>query len=244
MSGDPPVGEEHPSAVLREALERFSSRTQSRLISARASGADSAAQGALLAAGFLPVEFSIEAYSQQLRPEALPARRFPFRLANIEDQSAILRIASSAFTFGRYHGDPRFPRNLADRRYVTWVRNALNGENQNDHVFVLGGPDSVLGFMNVVIRDTHADMRLGAVDPDNEVGFAGYALYVETLRAVHSLGAHSISARIAAANTRVVNIFAGLGCRFRDPEMVLHWHPRNVTCLLPSITCREERLPA
>jgi RimJ/RimL family protein N-acetyltransferase len=232
LSGDP-FPETNPSVVLREALDAFCGQTKSELVSARADGADTATQAMLIAAGFLPVDFSILAQIQPLKPESLPKHRFPMRPAEPEDHEAILRIAESAFAFGRYHGDPRFPRDLANRRYMQWVRNALDSGNPDDHVLVLGRPNAALGFMNVVIRDGNADLRLGAVDPENEIGFAGFALYAETLRAVHTLSARSASAKISAANTRAMNVCASLGFRFFSPEATLHWHAPNSSRLLP-----------
>jgi hypothetical protein len=233
LSGDP-FPETNPSVALREALDAFCGQTKSELVSARADGADTATQAMLIAAGFLPVDFSLLAQIQPLKPESLPKHRFPMRPAEPEDEAAILRIAKSAFAFGRYHGDPRFPRYLANRRYMQWVRDALDSGNPDDHVLVLGRPNTVLGFMNVVIREGNADLRLGAVDPENEIGFAGFALYAEALRAVHTLSARSASAKIAAANTRVMNVCASLGCRFLSPEATLHWHAPNSSLLLPT----------
>ena len=243
LSGDPLSGT-NPSGELREALDAFCGQTKSELVSARADGADTATQAMLIAAGFLPVDFSLLAQLQPLKAESLPKRRFPLRPAEPEDHEAILRIAESAFAFGRYHGDPRFPRYLANRRYSQWVKNALHCGNPDERVMVLGRPNAVLGFMNVVIRDGNADLRLGAVDPENEIGFAGFALYAESLRTVHALSARSASAKIAAANTRVMNVCASLGFRFFNPEMTLHWHAPNSSRLLPAPLFLQQRILA
>jgi hypothetical protein len=242
LSPDPPP-DTNPSVALREALDAFCGQTKSELVSVRAGGADTATQATLMAAGFLPVEFSILAQIPRLKPETIPKQRFSLRPAEPEDHEAILRIAESAFAFGRYHGDPCFPRDLANRRYVQWVKNALDSGNPDDHVLVLGRPNTALGFMNVVICDGHADLRLGAVDPENEIGFAGFALYAETLRAIRALGARSASARIAAANTRVMNVCASLGYRFFSPETTLHWHAPNSCRLLPTPLSLQQRIP-
>jgi hypothetical protein len=241
LFGDPPP-ETNPGVALREALDAFCCQTKSELVSANADGADTATQAMLTAAGFIPVEFSIMAQIQQLKPESLPSARFPLRPAEAEDHEAILHIAKSAFSFGRYHGDPRFPRDLANRRYKQWVKNALECGDPGDHVFVLGKPNAVLGFMNVVVRDGHADLRLGAVDPKNEIGFAGFALYAGTLRVVHMLGARNASAKVAAANTRVMNICAMLGYRFFNPEATFHWHAPNSSHLLPTTLPVQKRI--
>jgi RimJ/RimL family protein N-acetyltransferase len=239
-----PIPEIDPSVVLREAVDLFCGQTRSELVSAHANGADTATQAMLIAAGFLPVDFSILAQLQRLKPESLPRQRFFMRPAEPQDHEAILRVAQSAFAFGRYHGDPRFPKDLANRRYMQWIRKALDGGNPDDQVLVLGRPNTVLGFINVVIRDGHADLRLGAVDPANEIGFAGFALYAETLRFVHAGGVRSASAKVAAANTRVMNVCASLGYRFFNPEMTLHWHAPNSSHLLPAPVSLQQRIPA
>jgi len=234
--------EDSPSVVLRKALDAFCDRTRAELVSAHAGGADTATQMILTAAGFFPVELSLVARIQPLKPQAHPKHRFSMRPAEPEDHEVILRIAESGFKFGRYHGDPCFPRNLANRRYRQWLRNALDARNDNDHILVLGPSNAVSGFMHVVVCKGLADLRLGAVDPDNEIGFAGYALYAEALQAVYSMGARGAVAKIAAANTGVMNVCASLGFRFSSPETVMHWHATNAPHLLAARFPREQRI--
>lgn len=212
------------SPPLSAALEEFCARTGARVVSSRRAGRDTAAMARLTACGFAIVDFSLIARLPRLKPDALPKPRFTLRLANTEDYDTITGIAGRAFQFGRYHTDPRFPRELADRRYAAWVHNALTGGNPADHVFVLGKPGEVTGFMNAVIRNGVADLRLGAVNPDNALGFAGFSLYAETLRASAELGATTAIATISAANTAVLNVCAALGFQFSQPEAIFHWH--------------------
>jgi hypothetical protein len=67
--------ETNPRVVLREALEAFCDRTQWELVSARVDGADAATRAMLIAAGFLPVDFSLLARIHPLKP--LPEHRHP-----------------------------------------------------------------------------------------------------------------------------------------------------------------------
>jgi len=212
------------------ALADFCKRTGVRLISARTAGCDTAAMARLSASGFVIVDFGLLARLPRLKADALPKPRFTLREAAAADHDEICDIAGHAFQFGRYHTDPRFPRELADRRYVSWVRNALDGDDPADHVFVLGREGEVSGFMNVVIHDRHADLRLGAVHPEH-AGLAGFSLYAESLRAAAALGAASASARISAANTAVLNVCAALGFQFSQPEAIFHWQdsPKDQT---------------
>jgi RimJ/RimL family protein N-acetyltransferase len=215
--------------LFRQELERFCSRTKVQLVSTRMSGDDTAAIALFADAGFVVVDFSLTATLQPLKQSSLPRRRFSVRTAVPEDHASICRLAGNAFHFGRYHTDPRFPRDLANARYVQWMRTALKGTDPTDIVFVLGSPGEVVGFMDVVVRNRHADLRLGAVDPERASGLAGFSLYVETLRALLELGTKSVSAKIAAANTRAMNIYSALGFQFSRPEVVLHWHSLGST---------------
>jgi RimJ/RimL family protein N-acetyltransferase len=209
------------------ALDEFSARTKVRLISTRCGCQDNSQVGPLSKFGFSMVELSLDATLPRIKPKMLPAPRYPLRLATTTaDREQVSAIAARAFTFGRYHTDPRFPKKLADLRYLRWVRNALNGSDPNNFVFVLGPPGGVIGFMDVVVGNGRGDLRLGAVDPERNTGFAGMSLYTETLRSLHEIGALSVTAKIAAANTRVMNIYAALGFQFSRPETVLHWHSK------------------
>jgi hypothetical protein len=227
LGPNPPRAQDLPLFV--NALVDYSARTKVQLVSTHVQGDDMSTIARLVRAGFLPVEFSLVATLPQIKPASLPPRRLTLREAIPEDHAVICEIAGSAFQFGRYHTDPQFPRELADARYVRWIRNALDGSDPNNFVYVLGRPGEVLGFMDVVICNGHADLRLGAVDPGRNLSSpgAGFLLYAESVRTALELGARSAIAKIAAANTGVLNIYSMLGFRFSKPEVVLHWHARN-----------------
>jgi RimJ/RimL family protein N-acetyltransferase len=222
LGPNPPQIQDLPLFI--SALEDFSVKTNVRLISAHVQGDDMSTIAKLVKAGFSPVEFSLVATLPRIKPGSLPPRRLTLREALPADRAAICEIASRAFQFGRYHTDPQFPRKLANDRYVSWIKNALERFDPNSFVFVLGRSGEVLGFMDVVTCDGHADLRLGAVDPHNNLGFMGFSLYVETLRALSEHGVKFVSAKLAAANTAAMNIYSMLGFQFSKPEAVLHWH--------------------
>jgi RimJ/RimL family protein N-acetyltransferase len=228
LGPSPPRVQDLP--LFENALEDFSARTKAQLVSTHTQGIDMSVTALYERAGFSLVEFSLVATLSRLESELLPPpSQFALRKALPEDHVSIYQIAGTVFQFGRYHTDPRFPRHLANARYVHWMSNALSGSNPNDFVFVLGQPGEVVGFMDVVICDGRADLRLGAVDPSKNLGFsgAGLSLYVESVRAALDLGAKSVTTKIASANTRVLNVFSRLGFRFSKPEVVLHWHAPN-----------------
>lgn len=215
-----------------EALERYCESTRAELISARAPAQDPQLQSVLLAAGFRPVEFSLTVTHHHLPPAGDQPARFTLRDAAPADYERILRIAGCNFNVGRYHGDTRFPRTLADQRYVMWMQRALADLNSGHHVFVIGQVGDPLGFADVILRDRTADLRLAAVDASSEFGFVGFPLFSEVIRRVSGLGARRAVAKVSAANTAVLNIYGALGFRFSQPEITMHWHAPNAPHLV------------
>jgi hypothetical protein len=149
-----------------------------------------------------------------------------------DDRDDVERIAETAFRFGRYHADPRFPSRLANLRYRRWVHNAFSKPAPESHLYVIGQPGAVSGFFHIVLKDGLADLRLGAVDPAVQSGIAGFNLYVGVLKALKQAGAHRATAKIPAANIAVMNIYASLGFRFSHPEAIFHWHSPNAPNLI------------
>jgi hypothetical protein len=233
LGSDPPDALAVPD--FQASLTEFSRATGAALVSARVAAANTATQAVLIAAGFIPVELSLTVNRHLTKAGEFPRLRFPLRPATSEDHDDILSICGRAFEFGRYHTDPRFPRALAHRRYIEWMRRALSSNDPNEHVFVLGGQGKLSGFTHILIRDGKADLRLAAVNPDCEIGFAGFSLYAETLVALHSMSVSSVSSKIAASNTRVLNIYAALKFRFSRPQLTLHWHAPHAVTLFEKI---------
>ncbi|HEY1206001.1 MAG: hypothetical protein ABSH46_13990 [Bryobacteraceae bacterium] len=229
------VGSQTPArgdvSDFRAALEQFAARARAELISVRFSAHQLAWVELLCQAGFIPVDLSIEASHGPLRLEAMPKPRFGVRLAAPDDFPDLLRIAGCAFHFGRYHADPRFPRELADRRYVHWLRNALESADSNEYIFVLGSAAQRLGFFHAVLREGGVDLRLAAADPGLPVGL-GPALYSETLLALQQMGARRFVTKVSAANMGVVNLYASIGFRFSNPAHIFHWHAPGANHLL------------
>jgi GNAT superfamily N-acetyltransferase len=141
-----------------------------------------------------------------------------------EDHRAIEAIAGQSFAHGRYHADPFFPDELANRRYLRWVQNALSGEKPEDRVFVLGKPGEVLGFYHVTIEGEMSDLRLAAVAPHLKQTGAGVDLYAAVLHELRNLGIRRAVSTISAANSGVLNVYSLLGFRFSKPEIIYHWH--------------------
>jgi RimJ/RimL family protein N-acetyltransferase len=228
---EPPDRED--SREFRHALSRFCEETHAELVSTRCPAQAVGEIGNLSRAGFVSVDLNFEVVLSRVRTAKIPTARFSCRAVEPEDFDEIYRIAGKAFQFGRYHTDPRFPRELADRRYVHWMRSALTRRSAGQDVFAVGPPGKPIAFLHAAFENTSVDIRLAAVDPESDFGVAGLALYEGALRLLHERGYTRAKARISAANTAVVNIYAALGFQFTKPEVVLHWHSPGAPHLHP-----------
>ncbi len=187
-------------------------------------GTRPAALGAVLeSAGFRFIEIQLRATIPRLRPADFRPSRLTVRSAEGADQVRIAEIAGAAFTLGRYHADPRFPRALADRRYRVWMERVFDAPAPGTWVGVVGSVGSPGGFLHAEIASGVADIRLAAVDRD-AAGIAGPELFRGAVHEFAARGVHSVTARISAVNSGVLNIYASLGFRFHEPEIVFHWH--------------------
>jgi hypothetical protein len=211
-------------ATWQEALRGWANRTGAQLISVGASASDRTAIELLNRCGGVSVDSSVNAELVRLQSHTLPVPRFAFRPVEATDMEAVERIAATAFQFGRYHTDPFFPRELADRRFVHWVRNAFADRDANNQLFVLGQPGEVRGFFHLVKRDTIGDLRLAATSPDTQ-GFEGFDLFVNALQELKRQGVRRVTAKLSALNTSVLNVYAALGFRFSQAACTYHWYP-------------------
>jgi hypothetical protein len=216
---------------LAERLDLWTRREGVDLVGTRVP-AHPALLGALLeSVGFRFVEMQLRATLPRLRSSDLRPSRITIRAASAADREGIARIAGSAFTLGRYHADPRFPRPLADRRYRVWMERSLADPSPGTWIGVVG-PESVpSGFLHAELTDRFADIRLAAVDQET-AGIAGPELFLGALHEFARRGVTQATARVSAVNSAVLNIYAALGFRFHEPELVFHWHRPGASSLL------------
>jgi len=201
------------------------------VVSCTVPGRSSAWMACLSTAGFAFVDMALLAFARRLT--TLPEARIAVRPAVVDDHEALIGLAGSAFSFGRYHTDARFPRDKADARYQLWMRNALSGPTERDIVLVTGEPGRPGGFVCATLDGHRAALTLAAVEPEANPGILGPLLMVSAMHALAHRGARSVQVRIAAANTAILSLYAGLGFSFPDAEAVYHLHAPGATHLRP-----------
>lgn len=218
----PPDALERRAADFVDALEGWTLRNAVELVACRVPAGSTKTPTVLEAAGFRFIELQTQATLARLDPERLSPCRLTVRPAERADHEAILALAGSAFAHGRYHTDSLFPRSLADRRFRAWVQRAISEPTGATWIGVVGPAGQPAAFLHAETESGVADIRLTAADPE-KAGLAGPELVLGALHALASRGARRVTARLSAANTAAMNVYASLGFRFHDPSVVLHW---------------------
>ena len=213
---------ERNGADFMDALEGWALRNAVELVACRVPADSTKAAGLLEAAGFRFIELQTQATLGRLDPERLSPCRLTVRAAESGDHEALLALAGSAFAHGRYHSDSLFPRGLADRRFRAWVQSAISETNGAAWIGVVGSVGQPVAFLLAEIESGVADIRLAAADPE-KASLAGPELILGALHALASRGARRVTARLSAANSAAMNVYASMGFRFHDPSLVLHW---------------------
>ena len=217
--------------ALEAAIERWARGAGAEIVATTLAASASVAIAIVQQLGFRYVETSLRVVLP--RPHDAGRGSIGVRRATAADRSGLVAIAGSAFRVGRYHADARFPRDLADARYRRWVERALDGADPSDRVYAIGPEGAPRGFLHARLDGDVADLRLAAVDAST-AGLDGYALFAGGLAALRGDGAARATARISAQNVGVMNLYAGLGFRFSDPEVVLHWHGPRLRAAEPA----------
>ena len=145
----------------------------------------------------------------------------------------IEEIAGHTFRHGRYHADPRFPPDLADRRYRHWVRSACISTSPADRVYVVGKPGNVKGFFQLRLVEDRAEVGIMGVAESAKGSPAALDLMTGMQLDLKALGTRWITAKLSAGNTRIMNLVAHFGWRFRNPQATFHWHAPDARHLLP-----------
>lgn len=130
------------------------------------------------------------------------------------DLEALLAICHGAFCHDRFHRDFNMDAALADRRYDRWlVQLHVAGQ-----VYGLSHQSELAGFIAV-----EGDRLIlhAVTELLRNRGLAKY-LWTPVCRSLFDQGYGELSSSVSASNLAVVNLYATLGFRFRNPTDIYH----------------------
>ena len=101
--------------------------------------------------------------------------------------------------------------------------------------YTMGPPGDPTAFMFVETDGARAQWHLGGVSRTASNGLLGPMLFAGVLEALETEGIRSVTAKISAANTAVLNIYSALGFHAGQSEFTLHRHLNPSSHLLDLI---------
>jgi len=126
----------------------------------------------------------------------------------------LVAISNGAYTHGRFHRDFNLSKPLADLRYDNWLRDL----HERGGVFALTYKNEIAGFFgtngNLIVLHALSDQYKGR----------GLAKFFWSAACMHLFdqGHEELKSSISATNLSVLNLYASLGFKFRNPHDVYH----------------------
>lgn len=207
-----------------ERLQSWAAAHRVELISCSVPSGERSFRTLLPQFGFTYVDATLTYMLARLQTAKFPRKHVPVRLATIEDRPAVERICEIGFRAGRYHADPRFPRELANARYRQWLAREFKSLGEANRIYVAGEVGAAVGFTHVRVTDGDAYITIGGADPAVQSGVLPFAVFIGTLEALRDSGVRRARSKLSAGNTPMLNLAAYAGSRFSEPETVFHWH--------------------
>lgn len=130
------------------------------------------------------------------------------------DMEHLLAICHGAFSHGRFHRDFNLPQVQADRRYDNWLAQLHDAGK----VYGLLYQDELAGFIAV---DGNR-LVLHAIASSLRGRGLAKLLWTPVCRTLFQQGCKELVSSVSAANLAVVNLYATLGFRFRNPVDLYH----------------------
>ncbi len=184
---------------------------------------------AISATGFYMVDTNVTLdWSGAVLDEAAP-EGIEIAVAGPEDHEQAQQIAGSAFVYSRFHLDPSFPAEAANRIKREWIRSYCEGR-RGECLLVARQSGRVTGFLAVLSADiggkTTAVIDLIAVDAGSRGRGVGAALVRYFVR---NWCARAEVLRVGTQIANVVSLRLYHQCGFAmvDASYVLHAHVRD-----------------
>lgn len=151
------------------------------------------------------------------------------RSATPVDQRHVLKIASSCFTYSRFHLDTEIPSTKANALKAAWVESYFQ-KQRGDDLFVVEKQDQILGFL-AVLSDPIQSVRtidLIGIDSNYQKQGLGHALVSWFIGSEASKRFANLQVGSQAANLPAVRLYEGLGFRCTSSTYVLHRHAHRL----------------
>jgi len=134
--------------------------------------------------------------------------------------AAVRKTAGESFSDDRFHADHNCEQSVADRRFVYWVDDLTGDPGVAFDVMLL--KERPIGFMARKAEDL---ILAGFARKYTGAGLGDF-LWLSVLRKLKEAGLNQARTLISVRNTSVLNLYARLGFKFRDPRVTFHYWRR------------------
>lgn len=145
---------------------------------------------------------------------------YPIRSADVDDLSALVKIARSSHRITRFYADPSLDDDRCDDLYGAWITSSLNGWART--VLVIG--EDPLGYVTVHEESGVASIGLIAVRADSRNEGVGRQLVLGALGYAHMIGCSQMTVVTQGRNVAAQRLFQK--CGFRTESTALWFHKR------------------
>lgn len=199
-----------------EDLQReFLLQTNADFVNGRFCATDLTIKKALLLNEFQVMESSLQIYLPSLKrynpPMMFKSKILSLELFNSQDLEDLKSLAAESFHFSRFHENPFFKKDLADKRVSSWVEDLVH---QGKTIWVFKDKKKIVAFIAFDLVDDQINLILGGCRQN----FGLYAPYFwnSFLLKMRDEGVgKKVFTVVSAANVGVLNIYFNMGFRVK-----------------------------
>lgn len=203
---------------LLTAYDRINADAGVRLVCTRIDANDRPLKEALARRDFHYVETSLVMANEAIGKyafEKLFKRTVPLsKVESAGDIEQIRVLARDGFEYSRFHEDSRIDIERARERYYRWIDDLVA---QGKQMLAYKAAGRVAAFMACEVHDGEVDLVLGGSAP--EQGVVAPYFWASLLARLRDEGHRAVTARVSAANVRVLRLYISLFFNVRSVDL-------------------------
>jgi len=127
----------------------------------------------------------------------------------MQDQLKIIleEVNKGLFLNDRFSIDPEFGIEYSSKRYINWLKNIYNNDDQN--VFYIKSDSTIIGFLSIdcTRHHTHRALIAGLFEKYHNLGYSPGLIYLHLKHALQN-GAKVIETSLSGNNLKMLNLFS------------------------------------
>ncbi len=138
-----------------------------------------------------------------------------------EDVHQLKSIAAESYRASRFYFDPRFPTELCDKLYMTWVEKSCNG--YAEHVIIAEIDTKAVGFATCLIKEQYGHIGLVGVDAQVRGMGIGQELVKAALQWLHDHNCERANVVTQGRNIAAQRLYQRCGLIIQSVRLWYHY---------------------